>query len=180
VGLCRRVVDRLRSGYLYDHGLWSAANLSATLCEFGMPWDDAPQPELDAIRIAAHAMAIHNRKDFRRRDFDIARNPVAGLLVLADELQEWDRRVLPDPEDPAGIWCQVSVAFDRSDRIDICFTYSKKDLVAIKSSREEMRVWKAAVIEDRINGARGLPKAHVVVEESDGAEQEGSAMRLGG
>lgn len=162
VGLDDKFLDRLCMCNLYDHGIWSAANLSATLCQFGLPWAYLSIQERNAIQTVIHAMAIHNRKDFAGEDFNMCESPVAGILLLADELQEWNRRAVPDTS-PLDIGCRVTVGFCDQGNMVICFIYPKNDLAKAGYSCDTVKDWKEDAIKRRIVGAKGLPQIKLSV-----------------
>jgi hypothetical protein len=164
IGLDRELLNKLRACYLYDHGLWSAANLSATLNQFGMPWNYLSEPERKTIQMVIHAIAIHNRPDFQGTDFDMSRNPIAGILLLADELQEWERRIVPITE-PQDLHCRVEIELANEKQMLIRFIYLAEELLRAKWNRNETERWKKDAIETRVNGADGLPRIEVSVQE---------------
>ena len=78
----------------YDHGLLGAANISALL---GKPdIDTIKQPDnktIKTIRTAVRAIGIHNGATCPE-SIDVQKEPLAFLLALCDECQEWERRIL--------------------------------------------------------------------------------------
>jgi CheY-like chemotaxis protein len=71
---------------LYDHGVIGSAILAQNI----------KQEKIDAVmRMALKAMALHNNKNNIIKFDD---EPIAALLVLCDELQEWERDVYVDGE----------------------------------------------------------------------------------
>ena len=66
---------------IHDHGVLSAANLALVLKD-GLN---------DVLKEAAKAMALHNNTKI---EVEIEENPLAFLLILCDELQEWGRKMI--------------------------------------------------------------------------------------
>lgn len=72
-----------------DHGVIGALTLLRSL---GTPEELKANDEYDGYLMAAKAIALHNFKD-RLKDFIFDDNPLAFLLVLVDEMQEWGRPI---------------------------------------------------------------------------------------
>jgi hypothetical protein len=72
-----------------DHGVVGAINLLKTL---GKPQEIRKNQEYRPLVEAARAIALHNFKS-ELKDLPFEDSPLAFLLVLADELQEWSRPV---------------------------------------------------------------------------------------
>ena len=167
IGLDARVVDKLSNPIvqgepdhrgLYDHGLWSALNLAVRFSEAGVPWHDRPDA-VPLARVLVEAVAIHNRQDFCKDDFDVEHNPIAGVMALADELHEWSRRAVPD-NDPVDIRCQLEISRakqgTKQEEMEIHFIYSEEDLREARWPVEDVREWKQSCLK-RLEGASGLP-----------------------
>lgn len=71
---------------LYDHGVIGAAILAQNIKRGSID---------NIIRMALKAIALHNNKNNKIR-FD--EEPIAALLALCDELQEWERDIYIDGE----------------------------------------------------------------------------------
>jgi len=72
-----------------DHGVIGALTLLKSL---GTPEEIKASDEYCGYITAAKAIALHNFKD-RLKDFIFEDNPLAFLLVLVDEIQEWGRPI---------------------------------------------------------------------------------------
>lgn len=72
-----------------DHGVVGALTLLRSL---GTPEEIKDNDEYYGYITAAQAIALHNFKD-RLKDFIFDDNPLAFLLVLVDEMQEWGRPI---------------------------------------------------------------------------------------
>ncbi|MBN1458357.1 MAG: hypothetical protein JXA57_02390 [Armatimonadetes bacterium] len=76
--------------HVFEHGLWSAANLAAHFK--GTKWESRHTWRcFQVMRPAIRAMAFHSGPSHFRIDLD--KEPVAFLLLLCDELQEWGRQM---------------------------------------------------------------------------------------
>ncbi len=89
---------------LYDHGIWSAANLAAKLLEAPTNFDPTipttgasnAHKAHRAIRAAVRAIAFHSA----RCRIAVWQEPIAFLLILCDTVQEWGRRVFDCDDRP--------------------------------------------------------------------------------
>ena len=96
---------------LYNHGVWSAANLVAQIYEVQAPYfsksktgkycfseglTNGYKKGLESIRQAVRAIAIHDCGCYSC--VDIGKDPIAFLLLLCDEIQEWDRLTMRESE----------------------------------------------------------------------------------
>lgn len=147
----------------YDHGLWSGINLAAKLTEKGMPWAERPQ-EANFVRKMIDAIVIHSGKHFKGQVFSVSRNPIAGVLALADEIQEWKRVIMASNDKPLDIACDVAMELLKGREIHISFTYSQADLKGAGWTLESLAGPKKTAIE-RLNGAKGLPHFSVTVDD---------------
>ena len=68
----------------YDHGVLGAVNLASLL--------DTPRTNL-VLKNAIRAIGIHNGMGYSKI-VNIARDPIAFLLIICDVCQEWDRRIV--------------------------------------------------------------------------------------
>jgi len=75
-------------GSCYDHGILGAANISSLL--------EKPD-ESPILKSTIRAIGIHNGAACSER-VDIMHDPLAFLLILCDQSQEWDRRILVEDE----------------------------------------------------------------------------------
>ncbi len=84
----------LAPGTLNDHGVLSALRLAQLARNFDLlETDERPQRLLDRICVPLRAIALHNIAGAHLR---LSREPLACLLRLCDEMQEWGRaRVNP-------------------------------------------------------------------------------------
>ncbi|MEA2070486.1 MAG: hypothetical protein U9O98_04270 [Asgard group archaeon] len=73
-----------------DHGVIGALALLRSIGSIDYIKDN--KDELEGYIKAAQAIAVHNFKD-RLHDFTFENNPLAFLLVLIDEMQEWGRPI---------------------------------------------------------------------------------------
>ena len=81
---------KFESGIQLDHGVVGALSLLKSL---GTPEEiKANKDEFEGYVKAAQAIAIHNFKD-ELPDYTFDNNPLAFLLLLADEMQEWGRPI---------------------------------------------------------------------------------------
>ncbi|MBY8994458.1 MAG: hypothetical protein KGD59_07895, partial [Candidatus Heimdallarchaeota archaeon] len=81
---------RFKSEIELDHGVVGALCLLKSL---GTPEEiKENRDELEGYIKAAQAIALHNFKD-HLPDYNFDNNPLAFLLVLADEMQEWGRPI---------------------------------------------------------------------------------------
>ncbi|KYK30727.1 MAG: hypothetical protein HXS48_13875 [Theionarchaea archaeon] len=79
-----------RSDIALDHGIVGALTLLRSL---GTPEEiKENKDEYKGYILAAQAIALHNFKE-RLKDFIFDENPLAFLLVLIDEMQEWGRPI---------------------------------------------------------------------------------------
>ncbi len=69
----------------YDHGMLAAANIASMVGEF--------DEKTNCIKAAIRAIGIHNGIACRE-SVDINKDPLAFLLILCDECQEWERRIV--------------------------------------------------------------------------------------
>ena len=89
---------------------------------------------LESIKQAVRAIAIHDCECYNCIDFE--KDPIGFLLLLCDEMQEWDRRIMvgskveaeADYIDLRGIEV-TEEGIVLSDYIDIGFCYTAKTLV---------------------------------------------------
>jgi len=161
LGLGENTIKRIQEGLnMYDHGVWSALNLTCRLDQAGLPWHPE-QDDTQLLKVIIEAISIHNLEDFCGNDFDIGKNPVAGLLLLADELQEWNRRAVPD-HSAMDIGCTVYITRPLNGNMDVKFEYSDEDLTRAKWDIDAVRRWKVRSIR-RLRRARGLPNIRVTV-----------------
>jgi len=77
---------------LWDHGMWSAANLCNLFADWNFPLS-AADPHVGHLVEALRAIAVHSELPSAERSVSIKDNPLGWLLCLCDELQEWDRCV---------------------------------------------------------------------------------------
>jgi len=102
-----------------DHGLWGAVNILVHMAKSGWPFfqrwlvcekrspgscnsilnrvcsiynDDSFNRDFLCLKHAIRAIAIHNCEDFA--PIDLKKDPIGFLLVLCDEMQEWDRHTI--------------------------------------------------------------------------------------
>jgi hypothetical protein len=168
VGLSPGVVQRLAHPQdpqrerecLRDHGVWSALNLAARLDESGMPWQDRPD-QTPLIGMLLEGIAIHSRPDFQGNDFDVGRNPIAGLLALSDELHEWGRRVVPS-QDAMEIRCDVWLGRAASKAVAVRYRYADEDLEKAGWPLKEARKDKSKAFH-RLRGAVGFAAVNAEV-----------------
>jgi hypothetical protein len=81
---------KFKSEIELDHGVVGALSLLKSL---GTPEEiKENRDELEGYIKAAQAIALHNFKD-HLPDYNFDNNPLAFLLVLADEMQEWGRPI---------------------------------------------------------------------------------------
>lgn len=74
-----------------DHGVISAMHL-ASIGQLHLGSTEHPDPEwLEDISEAMVAMIKHNLKKSNGVKIDVTEEPLAGLLIICDHLQEWDR-----------------------------------------------------------------------------------------
>ena len=161
VGLEQKILNKLlnRSGF-YNHGLWSAMNLAAKLAEQGMPWD-ANKDDVEIVRLLIEAIAIHDHSDFQHGAFDMDRNPLSAILVLADELDEW-KRVNVIRGKGEVIECCVNVNM-HVGRMSIIYNYVRGDLMRAGWAIGGLRKEKKDAVE-RLSGAKGMPRLVAVVK----------------
>lgn len=81
---CSYKVERDR---VLDHGILSAVNLTTTVPSFKPTYAD----EDEIVRASAKAIALHNLAE----EIVLEEEPIAYLLVLCDEIQEWGREIVP-------------------------------------------------------------------------------------
>jgi len=77
----------------YDHGILGAANLAA--------WSPEAAHNNHILQTVIRAVAIHNGAACHK-NVNAQKDPLAFLLILCDELQEWGRRILVED----GIVCE--------------------------------------------------------------------------
>jgi len=79
---------------IFDHGLWSAANLLALLLEFDPNLSENLESSTDkdtlALIEAIEAIALHNIKP-KEYTVKFKQNPMASFLRFCDQIQEWNR-----------------------------------------------------------------------------------------
>ncbi|MBD3190691.1 MAG: hypothetical protein GF308_08600 [Candidatus Heimdallarchaeota archaeon] len=81
---------QFKSPIKLDHGVIGGLNLLRSL---GAPEEIRERrDELEGYIIAAKAIALHNFKQ-KLPDFHFKKNPLAFLLVMVDEMQEWGRPI---------------------------------------------------------------------------------------
>jgi len=94
--LCEMLVSRWRviaeediptDERLYDHGLWAAANLAGLLGSINV--NETMQMYLKPV---LKAIILHSSD----KEIDIQKDPLAWLLTLCDEVQEWNRFTIFD------------------------------------------------------------------------------------
>lgn len=73
----------------YDHGILGAANLAALLLSI--------EQDNSILNAAIRAIGIHNGPACHET-VNAAEDPLAFLLILCDEFQEWDRRIVVNDE----------------------------------------------------------------------------------
>jgi len=155
-----RVLAKLCSegSNVYDHGLWSALNMAARFDDAGLPWRHR-HDEIPTIRNLLEAIAAHNHSEFSGSDFDVSRNPLSGILVLADEIQEWNRPILSRAKQ---VTLQCRVLLDRPSRskLGMVFEYDHTGLHRAGLAIKKMKRLKSAAFQ-RIKGAAGLPSIDV-------------------
>lgn len=79
----------------WDHGALGACNLLELAQLHDTRWDG--KPEAGVLVEALRAIAVHNSMGVT--SIDMKNDPIAYLLVLCDEIQEWGReRVLPEED----------------------------------------------------------------------------------
>lgn len=79
---------------IFDHGLWSVASIISSL-----PMEKTDFSQFSVANIilweALQAIALHNESDIATfQGLDLAAAPLAFLLILCDEVQEWDRGIV--------------------------------------------------------------------------------------
>lgn len=151
------LVERYKHQSRYmDHGYFSAVLLFNRLAEANTPFTDEILDVLTAI-------TLHN--NFNRYDIKQALNknvaipekkhPLAYLLVLCDELQDWDRTAFGyiSKKDPLAWKVELSVSIEK---IDICYVFDSfmvmdtkeceadadnkgKNIMTVKESRRDNR-----------------------------------------
>jgi hypothetical protein len=75
---------KIKRKEILDHGVLAAINLTTTLRNI----NDIYVDESEIVKTSARAMAIHNLASERVK---LKEEPIAFLLVLCDEMQEWGR-----------------------------------------------------------------------------------------
>ncbi len=79
---------------VFDHGLWSAASIISSL-----PYEESKSSDISIDNIilweALQAISLHNEENVETfRDLDIIASPLTFLLILCDNIQEWDRCIV--------------------------------------------------------------------------------------
>jgi len=82
--------EEIEMDNILDHGILSAINLTTTLRKFNNSWVD----DDEMIKASAKAIAVHNLT----QKVSLKNDPIAFLLVLCDEMQEWGREMTLFPE----------------------------------------------------------------------------------
>jgi hypothetical protein len=88
----QNTVRGLKPYHLWDHGLWSAANLVRLLQEWGFPPDQQQMAGRYVIE-SLRAIAAHSEVPGK---VSLHENPFGWLLCLCDEMQEWDRSIVTE------------------------------------------------------------------------------------
>lgn len=118
----------------YDHGLLGAANISALL----------RGPKNDIIRTAIRAIGIHNGAACHE-GVDVQNDPLAFLLVLCDECQEWERRTWVEEEkqlksESGSIKLRGPVKGQDGDSLEVIFEYT--DPVCLRDTKWDYQSFK--------------------------------------
>lgn len=120
-----------------DHGYFSAVLLFHQLAKANVPFSDPISDVLTAI-------ALHN--NLNRYDIEhalnsdiaipVTKHPLAYLLVLCDELQDWDRTAFGfvSKKDPLAWKIELSVS---EGKIDICYVFDSFQVLDMKEEENE-------------------------------------------
>jgi len=150
----KRIVDEIP----FNHGVWSAVNISWLFSEKGLPWKFVEKDQISSLAVnnLLEAVAAHHLDELP------SGNVVLGILVLADELQEWGRITRGQAEEMVEISCKVQVEKVKPKEVCLGFTYSKEHLKKVKWSVDEFRQDKQNNIK-RLRSITGMPKLSVEV-----------------
>lgn len=138
----------------YDHGLWSAINLWKRLSESGLPWGHLPDRTRALVGAMLQAVAVHHSQTLP------ADNRLAGVLVLADELQEWNRVMRGPGEQMVDIACRIEIEPASSGELSVRFKYSRGDLDRVHWSIDYFKQSKPRDLA-RLRKVRGLRRLAV-------------------
>jgi hypothetical protein len=140
----------------FNHGVWAAINLAKRLKERGLPPHNYLDcGEIESIETLLEAIAVHHMEELPQD------NLVAGILVLADELQEWGRVTRGNAEEMVELKCDVKIRPMGRDRVGIEFVYDSQGLWEIEWQLVPFRKEKTENIGRLRDVLKGLRKLHV-------------------
>jgi hypothetical protein len=88
----RRKTPRTFKEIIFDHGLWSAANLLNWVLKSDVLLNSADVKSKVLATEVIEAIALHNYS--QNIDISISTTPIAALLQICDEIHEWQRLTL--------------------------------------------------------------------------------------
>jgi hypothetical protein len=164
------VIRNLERKAPFAHGLWSAINISKRLRESGLPWKSVLGNERESLVNLLEAVAVHHQAVLPKQ------NPLVGILVLADELQEWGRVTRGQAEEMVDVGCFVEVERAGDGELWLRFNYSAKDMERVRWSLKKSDRDKQRNIA-RLDGQGNMPKFVVKCNLQDSHGKEPSASR---
>ena len=134
-------VHSVEKNQILDHGILAAVNLTTRLRSKNDDFVD----KNDLIKTAAKAIALHNSSD----KVELKKEPIAFLLVLCDEIQEWEREVAFLPHVAAETSSieigpfkheQGKLLFE--DELSVTFDYSYGSRETLKQTGWDYKIFK--------------------------------------
>jgi hypothetical protein len=127
---------KLKPSLIFDHGIWSAANLINLLSELKPGWTfikTLSDKEAAIMAEVVEAIALHN---IALHDYGVTfkHNPIACFLRFCDQIQEWNRGTWAEGKfmeemNHIGVSPVLEIAGQTyiDNGIEICFEYQQTD-----------------------------------------------------
>lgn len=132
-----------------DHGYFSAVLLFRQLAKTNIPFTDPISDVLTAVALHNNLNRYDVKKALNRETaIPAVRHPLAYLLVLCDELQDWDRTAFGfvSKKDPLAWKIELDVS---QDRIDICYVFDCFQVVDMEKSVGEEEQYEKGIVYER-------------------------------
>jgi len=137
-----RCIHKIKRNEILNHGILAAVNLTTTLRSINNVYVD----ESEIVKTSARAMAIHN---IASEKVELEKDPIAFLLVLCDETQEWERESIKDtPSIKIGKFTSRNDRIFFREKFEVFFEYpASNSLEYINWNAEKFKSGKNVVKE---------------------------------
>jgi len=157
----------MESGMEHDHGLIGALHLSSLLKRIQR---DDPSIDMREYKHAIQAIALHNLRRPKDR-ISFSNKPLAFLLAICDQIQEWRRIRLPYSTSPLWLISKLNHDYVEEDELDGMAISMKSNLLI---SRERKGTIDISIPKNRKNST----ELELTLEYDDKINRNGSVFNL--